>query len=422
MKKFIITGPTKGVNGQVLISGAKNSCLPLMASSILFEKKILLKNVPFVEDVFTMVKLLRSLGSKIKYSITKKTLQINNNKKHKLFVPYNLVSTMRAGVLTMGPLLGRYQNKKISIARSGGCSLGVRDINYHLSGFETLKAKNTLKKGYVLINSTNGLIGSSYRFPEISVTGTSNLIMAAVLAKGKQILKNISIEPEVIDLIHFLNKSGAKIKFLKQRSIEIEGVKKLIEGEHEIIGDRIEAFSYLCVGAITRGKILVKNINPAFLKTELRVLKNIGFKIKTFKNAIQLYSRKKLYPIKVRTGPFPNYATDNMPIILALMTTIKGKSFIEETIFSNRYMAAPELSRMGAKIKIKKNKATIIGQKSLYAADCISSDLRTTFSIILGALSAQGTSQIQRIYHGLRGYYNLQNKLKKLGIKIKTMA
>ena len=214
---------------------------------------------------------------------------------------------MRAGVLTMGPLLGRYQNKKISIARSGGCSLGVRDINYHLSGFETLKAKNTLKKGYVLINSTNGLIGSSYRFPEISVTGTSNLIMAAVLAKGKQILKNISIEPEVIDLIHFLNKSGAKIKFLKQRSIEIEGVKKLIEGEHEIIGDRIEAFSYLCVGAITRGKILVKNINPAFLKTELRVLKNIGFKIKTFKNTIQLYSRKKLYPIKVRTGPFPNY-------------------------------------------------------------------------------------------------------------------
>ena len=422
MKNFLITGPTKTVRGQVTISGAKNSCLPLMASSILFEKKVLLKNVPFVEDVFTMIKLLNSLGSKVKYSIKSKTLEIKNEKKHKLFVPYKLVSTMRAGVLTMGPLLGRYQKKKIYIAKSGGCSLGIRDINYHLSGFETLKAKNTLKKGYVLINSRSGLVGSTYKFPEVSVTGTSNLIMASVLAKGKQILKNISIEPEVIDLINFLNKSGAKIKFLSDRSVEVKGVKKLIEGEHEIIGDRIEAFSYLCVGAITKGKILVKNIDPIFLKTELRVLRDIGCKIRTFKNSIQLESIKKLKSTKIKTGPFPGYATDNMPMLLALMTTIEGKSYIEETIFSNRFMAAPELSRMGAKIYVNKNKATIVGQKNLNAADCISSDLRTTFSIILGAIIAKGKSKVQRVYHGLRGYYNLQHKLKKLGVKIHTVA
>ena len=322
----------------------------------------------------------------------------------------------------MGRLLGRYQKKKIYIAKSGGCSLGIRDINYHLSGFETLKAKNTLKKGYVLINSRSGLVGSTYKFPEVSVTGTSNLIMASVLAKGKQILKNISIEPEVIDLVNFLNKSGAKIKFLSDRTVEVKGVKKFIEGEHEIIGDRIEAFSYLCVGAITKGKILVKNIDPNFLKTELRVLRDIGCKIRTFKNSIQLASSKKLKPTKIKTGPFPGYATDNMPMLLALMTTIEGKSYIEETIFSNRFMAAPELSRMGAKIYVNKNKATIVGQKNLNAADCISSDLRTTFSIILGAIIAKGKSKVQRVYHGLRGYYNLQHKLKKLGVKIQTVA
>mgnify|MGYP001182805215 CR=1 FL=1 len=421
MKRFVINGPTKGVSGKINISGAKNSCLPLMAASILFKKNITLKNIPLVQDVFTMKKLLISLGSNVTINEQNKTMKIINSKKHKLKVPYNLVSTMRAGVLTMGPLIGRYQKEDIYVAKGGGCSLGIRDINYHLSGFETLKAYNSLSKGYVKISTKNrGLLGSNYKFPKVTVTGSSNLIMASVLAKGTQILKNISIEPEVIDLITFLKNSGANIKFLGKRTIRIIGVKEFTTGSHEIIGDRIEAFSYLCVALITKGEIEVKNINPQFLKTELAILKKIGCKIKLSKDKIYLKSKKKQNPIKVKTGPYPNYATDNMPMLLAVLSKVNGKSQIKETIFSNRFMASPELSRMGAKIKIKKNVAYIVGQKKLVGADCISSDLRTTFAIILGALSAEGKSNILRIYHGLRGYSELENKLKKIGVKVQT--
>lgn len=422
MKSFIINGPAKGVKGTIEISGSKNSCLPLMAASILFRKQVVLKNVPLVNDVLTMKKLLVSLGSKVEIFKKKKMMKITNYKKHKLTVPYNLVSTMRAGVLTMGSLLGRYQKRKIHVAKGGGCSLGIRDINYHLDGFKSLKAFNSLYSGYVRITSKDGLIGGSYKFPKVTVTGTANLIMASVLAKGSQILKNISIEPEVIDLICFLNNSGANIKFKAKRILKIEGVKELNSGHHEIIGDRIEAFSYLCVAAISDGNILVKNINPNFLRSELKVLRKLGCDIKVFSNSIKIKSKKKLKALKVTTGPFPEYATDNMPALLAVLSKVKGKSEIIETIFSNRFMAAPELCRLGAKIIINKNKATIYGQRKLIAADCISSDLRTTFSIILGALSADGVSKVQRVYHGLRGYYDLIGKLKNIGINIKSVG
>ena len=419
MKRFIIKGPNKAIKGEVNISGAKNSCLPLMAASILFKNKVTLKNVPFVKDVLTMKNLLVSLGATVDISESKKMITIINKKNHKLIVPYNLVSTMRAGVLTMGPLLARYPKKKIKVALGGGCALGVRDTNWHLAGFRSLGAKNNLDRGYVNISTKNGLIGSKFKFPKVTVTGTSNLIMASIFVKGVHYIKNISIEPEVIDLITFLNNSGANIKFLGKRSIKITGVKELINGTHNIIGDRIEAFSYLCVGAITNGKIKVKNFNPEHLRTEISILKKIGCKILVKENSIILYSAKKLKPTKIKTGPWPSFATDNMPIILAVLASISGKSQIEETIFSNRFMAAPELNRMGALIKIKKNNAIVIGQK-LTAASCISSDLRTTFSIILGAIAAKGESTLFRVYHGLRGYYKLETKLRKIGIKIKS--
>ena len=420
MQKFLIRGPTKGVKGFINVSGAKNSCLPLMAASILFKKNVILKNVPFVKDVFTMKNLLVSLGSKVKIDEKRKMMEIKNIKQHKLVVPYKLVSTMRAGVLTMGSLLGRYQRKSIFVAKGGGCSLGIRDINYHLAGFESLNAFNSLSNGYVKISSKSGLIGNIYKFPRVTVTGTENIIMASVLARGIHVVKNISIEPEVIDLINFLNNSGAKIKFIGKRSLKIIGIREFTNGTHKIIGDRIEAFSYLCVAVITKGEILVKNINPKFLDSEIKALKKLGCLIKLNKNSIYLKTKKKLRPINIKTSPFPGFATDNMPIILAVLSIVIGKSQIEENIFSNRFMAVPELLRMGANIKVKKNKATIIGQKSLKSADCISSDLRTTFSIILGALSANGETEISRIYHGLRGYYNLKNKLKKLGVRIKS--
>ncbi len=419
MKRFLISGPNRAIKSEIDISGAKNSCLPLMAASILFKKKVILRNVPFVQDVLTMKDLLISLGSKVELIKEKKTIKITNKKKHKLIVPYNLVSTMRAGVLTMGPLLARYPKNKIRVALGGGCALGIRDTSWHLSGFKSLGADNTLSKGYVNISSKKGLKGNIFKFPKITVTGSSNLIMASVFIKGVHIIKNISIEPEVKDLIKFLNNSGADIKFIGKRSLKIRGVDELVNGDHTIIGDRIEAFSYLCVGAMTNGRIKVKKINPNYLLTELNILKKIGYKITINGNSIILSPAKKLKSISIKTGPWPKLATDNMPIILAVLTKIPGKSTIEETIFSNRFMAVPELKRMGAKISIKKNKAFIIGQKKLNAADCISSDLRTTFSIILGAISAEGSSTISRIYHGLRGYENLQPKLKKLGIKIK---
>ena len=419
MKRFIITGPSKAVNGVVNISGAKNSCLPLMAASILFKKEVILRNVPLVQDVLTMKDLLISLGSKVKILEKKKMIIITNKKDHKLTVPYNLVSTMRAGVLTMGSLLGRYPKKNIRVAQGGGCALGIRDTSWHLEGFKSLGAEHVLEKGYVKISSKNGLVGKSYKFPKITVTGTSNLIMSSVFVRGSHVLKNISLEPEVTDLIKFLNNSGANIKFIGKRSLRIKGVKELLNGNHKIIGDRIEAFSYLCVGAITKGSVKVANINPKFLPSELKILKKIGFKIDVSKNYIKLNTIKKLKPINVKTGPWPGFATDCLPILIPVLTRIFGQSKIKETIFTNRFMAVPELNRMGADIKIKKNFAVINGEKKLNSADCISSDLRTTFSIILGAIAAKGSSTISRIYHGLRGYSNLQIKLRKLGIKVK---
>ena len=419
MKRFIITGPSKAINGIVNISGAKNSCLPLMAASILFKKEVILRNVPLVQDVLTMKDLLISLGSKVKILEKKKIMIITNKKDHKLTVPYNLVSTMRAGVLTMGSLLGRYPKKNIRVAQGGGCALGIRDTSWHLEGFKSLGAEHVLEKGYVKISSKNGLVGKSYKFPKITVTGTSNLIMSSVFVRGSHVLKNISLEPEVTDLIKFLNNSGANIKFIGKRSLRIKGVKELLSGNHKIIGDRIEAFSYLCVGAITKGSVKVANINPKFLPSELKILKKIGFKIDVSKNYIKLKTIKKLKPINVKTGPWPGFATDCLPILIPVLTRIFGQSKIKETIFTNRFMAVPELNRMGADIKIKKNFAVINGEKKLNSADCISSDLRTTFSIVLGAIAAKGSSTISRIYHGLRGYSNLQLKLRKLGIKVK---
>ena len=418
MKHYIIKGSNKAANGTIVVDGAKNSCLPLLASSILFQDSIELTNVPMVSDVLTMCNLLEVLGSKVIISEKKKSIKVINKNKHKLIVPYKLISTMRAGVLLMGALLGRYPKDKISCARPGGCSLGERPTNFSVDGFKHLGAQYNLKNGYTNLIAKNGLVGNTYKFPKVSVTGTSNMILASVFAKNTTTLRNVSKEPEVLDLINFLNNSGADIKFIGKRSIKINGVKQLISGKHTIIGDRIEAFSYLCVGAITKKKVKIKNINPNFLKSETTALKRIGYEIGIKYNSIDISPGNKLKPVKIKTGPFPNFAADNMPMIMAVLTIVQGKSQIDETIFSNRFMAAPELNRMGANITVKKNKAIIIGQKKLNAADCISSDLRTTFSIILGAIAAKGVSTISRVYHGLRGYYNLESKLRKIGVKI----
>ena len=421
MKKFLILGSKKGVKGSLDISGAKNSCLPLMASSILFDDTIILKNVPFVDDVRTMVVLLQSLGSKVETSEKKKMIKITNKKKHKLIVPYKLVSKMRAGVLTMGALLGKYRS--CSVSKPGGCSLGPRDYGWHLKGFKKLGATYNLRGGYINLSVKKELSGNVYKFPKVTVTGTSNLIMSSVFAKGVTTLKNVSIEPEVIDLINFLKKAGAQIKFVGKRTLKIYGVNKLFGCSHEIIGDRIEAFSYLCVAAISNGSIKVKKVNPTHLSSELKVLKKMGCNIKIKSSSVELNSKKKLKSVKVNTAPYSGFATDNMPSLMAVMTKAEGISEIYENVFgSYRFQAAPELARMGASISIKNNRAIIFGKEKLYGAECICSDLRTTFSIILGAIVASGISKINRVYHGLRGYYKLDKKLKKIGVNIKRIT
>ena len=419
MEKFLIKGPCQ-IKGEVSISGAKNSVLPLLAASILFDKIVILRNVPFVQDVYTMCKLLQTLGSKVEISNKKKTIKIYKKKKLRLVVPYNLVKTMRAGILAMGPLLGKYQKCKVSL--SGGCSLGARPVNFHLNGFNKLGAKFKIVKGYVNINSKKGLVGNVIKFPKVTVTGTSNLIMASVFSKGVTTLKNISIEPEVIDLINFLNKGGAKIRFIGKRTLMIQEVNSLKSVSHEVIGDRIEAFSYLCAAAITTGKLKVKKINPKFLRNEINVLKKIGCKLKTSRNSILIKGVKKIKPIKIRTSPYPGFATDNMPLLMSVLCLSKGKSEILETIFENRFMAAPELNRMNASISIKNNRAIIIGKNNLQSAECMASDLRSCFAVIIAALAASGTSLISRIYNGRRGYYQMEKKLRKIGADIKCIT
>ena len=423
MKQYLIKGPNRGVSGSIDIEGAKNSCLPLLASSILFQDCIILTNVPLVKDVLTMCNLLEVLGAKVEISEKNKTIKITNKKKHKLVVPYKLISTMRAGALLMGALLGKYPKNKIFCAASGGCSLGARPTNFHIAGFKSLGAKYNLKNGYTNLSAKNGLIGNTYKFPKVSVTGTCNLIMASVFAKKTTTILNASREPEVLDLISFLNNSSNSkfIKFTGKRTLQIRGITKLIRGSHKVIGDRIAAFSYLCVGVITRGKIKVNNINPKHLPKELEVLKRMGCEIKTSNSSITVNAKKKLKPVSFKTNPWPEFATDNQPILMAVLTTVDGKSKIEENVFSQRFQAAPELNRLGASISIKRNTATIVGQKKLYGAPCISSDLRSSFAIILGSIAAIGSSKVQRVYNNLRGYYQLPKKLKKLGINIKVI-
>ena len=419
MEKFLIKGPTPSVRGSLDCSGAKNSALPLMASSILFNGTVILRNIPFVNDVKTMSDLLISLGSKVELFEKKKIIKITNKKKHKLVVPFKLISTIRAGVLAMGPLLGKYN--RCSTAMSGGCSLGDRGIGFHLEGFKKLNCKYKVRGGYINITAKNGIKGNTYKFPKVSVTGTSNLVMASVLGNGTFFIKNASREPEVLDVIKFLKNGGARIYFIGKRTIKIIGVKKLNGCSHEVIGDRIEAFSYLCAAVITKGKIKINKINPKNLYAELKILKKMGCDLSIKGSSIEINAKKKLKPVKIKTLPFPGFATDNSPPLIAALTKVKGKSEIQENIFSQRFQCVPELNKMGALISIKKNKAIIIGTDKLYGSECISSDLRTTFSIILGALAASGTSVINRIYHGFRGYYQLEKKLKKIGVRIKRV-
>ena len=416
MQKLEVFGLNK-LKGKIIISGSKNASLPILAATLLTKNKIYLKNLPKVKDIETMIKLLQSLGSKIKFE--NRRLVINNFKQNKKFASYSLVKTMRAGILVLGPLLAKFGTAKVSLP--GGCAIGTRPIDIHLKSLSKLGVKYKIFQGYVHASAPRGLIGSKIRFSKISVGATENLIIAACFARGITILNNCAIEPEVKDLVNFLKKLGCDLKWTAKRSLKIIGVKKINETSYSVMFDRIEAGTYLVAAAITEGNLKIKNIDPNMIKTEIKILKKIGAKIIIKKNELQIIGRKNIKSINFKTAPYPGFPTDLQAQMMVLLCKANKRSVIREDIFENRFMHVAELNRMGAQISINGNKALVSGNIKFAPAELMATDLRASVSLVLAALSANGKSIINRIYHLDRGYENIEKKLKKVGAKIKRI-
>ena len=418
MDKFLINGPCR-VKGKVLISGSKNASLPILAATLLFDHPVIIKNLPRVKDINTMLNLLRSLGSKIILSKNKKIAKIVNKKKMKTFASYSLVKTMRGSILVLGPLVAKYFRSKTSLP--GGCLIGARPVNYHLMALKKLGMDYKIKDGYIIAKSQGKLKGKLIKFPKISVGATENSIIAACLAKGITILKNCAIEPEIKDLTNFLNSAGANIKW-SGRTCKIKGVNSLKKTEYSVMSDRIEAGTFCVAASLTKGSLEIKNFDYRIIKTELNLLKKIGAKIKTDKNKIFIKGPDKIKSINdIKTKEFPGIPTDLQAQLMVLMCKADGKSSITERIFENRFMHVAELQRLGAKINIKNNKAYIDGNTKFIGAELMSSDLRASVALVLAAIVAEGKSSINRIYHLDRGYEKIEDKLKKIGVKIKRV-
>ena len=416
MQKLEVFGANK-LKGQIKISGSKNASLPILAATLLSKKKIYLKNLPRVKDIETMVSLLQSLGSKINFN--KNNLVIDNVKQNKSFASYSLVKTMRAGILVLGPLLAKFGKAKVSLP--GGCAIGTRPVDIHLSALSKLGVKYKINQGYVHATAPNGLIGSKIKFSKISVGATENLIIAASFAKGTTILKNCAIEPEIKDLVNFLKSMGCNIMWTSKRSVKIEGVSKVKETTYPVMFDRIEAGTYLVAAAVTEGNLKIKNIVPKIIQTEISTLKKIGAKIYVKKNEVHILGNKKIKSMNIKTAPYPGFPTDLQAQIMVLLCKANKQSVIKEDIFENRFMHVAELNRMGAKISTDGNKAKVTGNINFEAAELMATDLRASVSLILAALTAKGKSVINRIYHLDRGYENIEKKLKKVGAKIRRV-
>ncbi|MBA1339507.1 MAG: UDP-N-acetylglucosamine 1-carboxyvinyltransferase [Pelagibacterales bacterium] len=408
MQKLIIKSK-KNLKGKISISGSKNATLPILAASILSNKSVTLKNVPFVQDVYTMINLLKHIGMNIKIFKSRNILKITNNKSLQTVAPYRLLKTMRAGVLVLGPLLARYKKAKVSLP--GGCAIGTRPVNLHLFALKKLGAKIKIKNGYIYASAKKGLKGNIINFPSISVGATENAILAAVNAKGQTTLINCAIEPEIQDMIIFLNKIGCKIKISEKRKILITGIIDFVPTTHKIIFDRIELGTYLIAAALVGEKIILTKINPHIIKTEIKILKNMGVKLIIDKNKITVLKSENIKNITLKTEPYPGFPTDLQAQIMVLMTKARGKSIIKENIFENRFMHVPELRRMGAKIETKNNIATVSGQCLLSGAEVMATDLRASVSLVLAGLVADNRTIINRVYHLDRGYENLDKKL-----------
>ena len=418
MKKLEVFGAAK-LKGQIRISGSKNASLPILAATLLSDKKICLTTIPRVKDVETMIKLLESMGSKVKVSKNKNSLIIQNDKKIKTEASYNLMSTMRAGIIVLGPLLARFGKARVS--SPGGCSIGFRPIDIHLEALKKMGVQYKMIDGYVHANAKNGLIGAKIKFPKISVGATENLMIAACLAKGQTILSNCAIEPEIKDLSNFLCSIGAKITWIGKRQIKIIGVKTFKESNYRIMFDRIEAGTMLIAAAINQGNLKITAIETDILQTEIDILKKIGAKIVKKKNEITIQGSKKIKNINIRTSPYPGFPTDLQAQLMVLLCKANKKSIIKEDIFENRFQSVSELKRIDAKIEVNGNQATIEGNTIFKGAQVMATDLRASASLVLAGLCAKGKTTISRIYHLDRGYEDLEKKLKKVGAKIRRV-
>ena len=417
MDKFLIRGGNV-LNGTVKISGAKNAALPLLASMILAETPITLTNVPNLKDVNTLVKLIAGLGITMTYegdTVVADTSTLDN-----YFAPYELVKTMRASILVLGPLLARYGEAKVSLP--GGCAIGSRPVDQHLKALEALGAQIEVEAGYVLAKVDGRLKGGEVVFDMVTVGGTENILMAAVLAEGTTTIRNAAREPEITDLANLLNKMGAKISGIDTDTLIVEGVESLQGCEYAVVADRIETGSYLAAAAITGGKIKTTHTDPNLMEAVLEKFEEMGAEVTRGEDWIELDMQgKRPKAVSFRTLPHPEFPTDMQAQIMAVNVLGRGFATISETIFENRFMHVPELCRMGANIQVEGNDATVTGVEKLQGAPVMATDLRASFSLVIAALAAEGETVVDRIYHIDRGYEEVEAKLQSLGADIQRI-
>ena len=426
MDKIEIRGG-KVLEGKIHISGAKNAALPLICASLLTDETVTLTNMPMLSDIKAMNLLLTQLGTQIDEfddfidGHPAKTYAYRTKEAVSLTAPYDYVRKMRASYYVLGPLLARYGKCELSLP--GGCAIGARPMDIHLSSLEQMGAKIEIKNGYIFADVKGRLKGTHIIFPGVSVGATCNILMAAVLAEGRTVLENAAKEPEIGELANLLNAMGAKIEGIGTSVLTIDGVEKLHGAKHKVIADRIEAGSYAVAAAITRGKIELINALPWTLKRPLQVLKDMGVRVTENENSIVIDAKGcTLTGQDIMTEPFPGFPTDLQAQFLALMLTAEGASMVTETIFENRFMHVPELLRMGANINVHGHASAIVrGVKKLSGAPVMATDLRASFALILAGLVAEGETTVNRVYHLDRGYEKLEEKLKSVGADIERI-
>ena len=418
MDKLIIHGGMP-LEGEVSISGAKNSALPILSATLLTNQPVTIGNVPHLHDITTTIELLGLMGSRITVN-ERMNIEIDNAEINNFFAPYELVKTMRASILVLGPLLARYGKADVSLP--GGCAIGSRPVNIHLQGLIAMGAEITTDSGYIRASTKGRLKGVSLNLDIVTVTGTENLMMAATLAEGLTVIENAAREPEVKDLANCLNKMGAKISGAGTDRIEIEGVETLSGTEHKILPDRIETGTYLVAAAMTGGKMRLRNTQSILLEAVLAKLSEAGAKIEIEKNAISIdMEGKKPKAVDIHTAPFPGFPTDMQAQFTAMNSIAEGTGTITEAVFENRFMHVHELQRMGADLKLEGNTTVTDGVEQLTCAPVMATDLRASASLVLAGLVAEGKTVVDRIYHIDRGYETIEEKLSQLGADIKRV-